>query len=115
VQLNGLDANDVSVEVVYGKSRNGDDLVDVRTQRLQLSDATSTETGGVATTGSVGIVSLGTEPFSTGAVAGTSPVSLFTGAIQLDRAGGFGYTVRVVPCHDLLASPAEMGLVAIAG
>lgn len=116
VQLNGLAADDVSVEVVYGKSRNGDDLADVRTAELQLSDASSTETGGVATaTGSVGVVALATGSFSTGAVAGSSPVSLFTGAIQLDRAGGFGYTVRIVPRHELLTSAAEMGLVAIAG
>jgi starch phosphorylase len=100
---------------VYGKSRNGDDLLDVRTQKLELSDATSTETGGVATTGSVGVVSLGTGSFSTAAVSGSTPVSLFTGAIKLDRAGGFGYTVRVVPCHDFLASSAEMGLIAVAG
>ena len=27
------------------------------------------------------------------------------------RPGPFGYTVRVVPCHPLLASTAELGLV----
>jgi starch phosphorylase len=40
--------------------------------------------------------------------------TLFTGTVELDRAGGFGYTVRVVPRNDLLASAAEMGLVAVA-
>jgi starch phosphorylase len=115
VQLNGLSEDDVSVEVVYGKSRDGDELVDVQTQPLQLSDASTAETGGIATTGSVGVVSLGTGSFSTAAVTGTSPVSLFTGAIQLNRAGGFGYTVRVVPRNSLLANPAELGLVAVAG
>ncbi|MFL6072292.1 MAG: alpha-glucan family phosphorylase [Mycobacteriales bacterium] len=34
--------------------------------------------------------------------------------IPLDRAGAFGYTVRVLPHHDLLAGPAELGLVAMA-
>jgi starch phosphorylase len=32
----------------------------------------------------------------------------------LDRPGPFGYTVRVLPRHDGLASPAELGLVALA-
>jgi len=32
----------------------------------------------------------------------------------LDRAGAFGYTVRVVPRHPLLVSSAELGLVAVA-
>jgi len=33
-------------------------------------------------------------------------------AIALERAGTFGYTVRVVPKHPMLASEAELGLVA---
>jgi starch phosphorylase len=32
--------------------------------------------------------------------------------LPLTRAGAFGYTVRVVPRHELLESPAELGLVA---
>jgi starch phosphorylase len=36
----------------------------------------------------------------------------FTGVIPLTRAGAFGYTVRVLPRHPLLASPAELGLIA---
>jgi starch phosphorylase len=32
--------------------------------------------------------------------------------VPLERAGAFGYTVRVVPRHELLAAPAELGLVA---
>ncbi len=31
----------------------------------------------------------------------------------LDHSGSFGYTVRVVPRNDLLASPAELGVVAL--
>ena len=38
----------------------------------------------------------------------------YRGAVRLDRPGSFGYTVRVVPRHDLLASAAELGLVATA-
>ena len=37
----------------------------------------------------------------------------FDGSVTLGRAGAFGYTVRVVPKNDLLASPAEVGVVAV--
>lgn len=36
----------------------------------------------------------------------------FEGALPLDRTGSFGYTVRLLPRHALLATPAELGLVA---
>ncbi|QCR19002.1 alpha-glucan family phosphorylase [Agrococcus sp. SGAir0287] len=39
----------------------------------------------------------------------------FAARLEVDRAGTFGYGVRVVPSHPLLASPAELGLVAVAG
>ena len=83
VALGGLGADDVSVEVVYGRARDGDRLVDTETAELVLT----TENGGVST---------------------------FSGTVPLDRAGSFGYNVRVVPRHALLASAAEMGLVAAA-
>ena len=38
----------------------------------------------------------------------------FEGTIPLDRTGAFGYTVRVLPRDESLASPAELGLVAFA-
>jgi starch phosphorylase len=38
----------------------------------------------------------------------------YEGEIPLDRTGTFGYTVRVLPDNELLASPAELGLVASA-
>ncbi|GAA0992341.1 glycosyltransferase family 1 protein [Acrocarpospora macrocephala] len=37
----------------------------------------------------------------------------FTGTIPLDRTGAFGYSVRVVPHHPLMASPAELGLITV--
>jgi starch phosphorylase len=40
--------------------------------------------------------------------------SLFAGSVSLDRSGPFGYTVRVVPRNAHLASPAELGLIALA-
>jgi starch phosphorylase len=38
----------------------------------------------------------------------------YEGEIPLDRTGGYGYTVRVLPKNKLLASPAELGLIASA-
>ncbi|WJV46064.1 alpha-glucan family phosphorylase [Streptomyces flavofungini] len=38
---------------------------------------------------------------------------LYEGPLSLDRTGPFGYTVRVLPTHRLLADGAEMGLVAV--
>jgi glycogen phosphorylase len=40
--------------------------------------------------------------------------SRFEGELPLQRTGAFGYTVRVLPKNDLLASPAELGVVATA-
>ncbi len=37
----------------------------------------------------------------------------YEGPLALDRTGPFGYTVRVLPSHRLLASDAELGLVAV--
>lgn len=37
---------------------------------------------------------------------------VFGGQVPLDRTGPFGYTVRVVPAHRGLTTPAELGLVA---
>ncbi|MBC7441571.1 MAG: alpha-glucan family phosphorylase [Ramlibacter sp.] len=84
VQLNGLAPEDVTVEVVYGKSLANDELSQVSTMPLD-ADA--------------------------GPVGGST---LFTGTLELDRGGAFGYTVRVVPRNELLVSPAEMGLIAVA-
>jgi len=37
----------------------------------------------------------------------------FDGDVALSHAGAFGYTVRVLPQHPLLASDAELGVVAL--
>ena len=39
----------------------------------------------------------------------------FDGSVTLARSGAFGYTVRVVPRHASLVSPAELGVVALPG
>ncbi|MFC4061337.1 alpha-glucan family phosphorylase [Planomonospora corallina] len=39
--------------------------------------------------------------------------AVFTGSVPLQSTGAFGYTVRVVPSHPLMAAPAELGLVTV--
>lgn len=89
VHLNGLTPDDVEVQVVYGRSHEGDELTDVRHDALELDHA---------------------EP-------GTDDPSVareYRGTVTLAHAGGFGYTVRIVPKNALLISDAELGLVAVA-
>ena len=88
VHLNGLTPDDVEVQLVSGRSHDGDDLTDVGYQRLEVDRAIP-----------------GADP---------SVAHEFAGTVRLTRAGSFGYTVRVVPVNPLLLSPAELGLVAVA-
>jgi starch phosphorylase len=83
VALNGLSAQDVTVEAVFG-------AVDTD-ERLSKT------------------MSVALEP-----VESTDGVTRFEGAVPLERTGAFGYTVRVLPSAPWLASPAELGLVALA-
>ncbi len=80
VSLAGLSANDVAVEVVFGRPGDDDEIV------------------------SPSFTELAAEPSDGGLVR-------FTGSVELGQPGPFGYTVRVLPRHALLASRAEMGLV----
>lgn len=46
--------------------------------------------------------------------SGSDPLGdVFTATVPLPLAGAVGYTVRVLPKHDLLATPAELGMVAL--
>ncbi len=93
VRLGTLTPDDVSVQVVYGRSgANGGDLQDVHTSDLDaVVDAEDEKT----------------DRSSTGEW-------VFAGRVNLNRPGGFGYSVRVVPKHEQLASSAELGLIAVA-
>ncbi|QOD93101.1 alpha-glucan family phosphorylase [Chryseoglobus sp. 28M-23] len=84
VNLGGLRPDEVLVEVVFGRAREGDELADVHHLPLML------------------------ESHDLGQPA------MFAGTVPLARSGSFGYTVRVTPCHELLAHPAELGLVTAA-
>ena len=74
------------------------------TSRSRPSTARSTPTTGSPTSRSA---RCGSSSTATGCVR-------YEGEIPLERTGGFGYTVRVLPNNDLLASPAELGVVATA-
>jgi starch phosphorylase len=84
VETAGLAPEDLKVEVIYGRAREGDRLSDIHRQRLRL------------------------EYFEPG------QPSTFSGTVALEKPGSFGYNVRVVPSHPLLANPAELGLIAVA-
>jgi starch phosphorylase len=81
--LGRLSPDDVDVQVVHGRIRHEDNLVDTRTQSLQRAE--SYEAGR----------------------------HRFDGSVALSQTGPFGYTVRILPKHPMLASPAEMGCVAL--
>jgi starch phosphorylase len=82
VALGQLSRDDVTVEVVYGRPDEDDEIV---------RPAYATLTAEAA-------------PAADGAVR-------YSGEVSLVRPGPFGYTVRVLPSHRLLDSRAELGLV----
>jgi len=84
VELGELAPEDVAVELVHGRPRAGEELAETRLVPLELE---SHELGRPA---------------------------VYTGSVRFERAGAFGYTVRVVPRNALLASDAELGLVSVA-
>jgi starch phosphorylase len=83
VSLGDLDPSDVEVQVVHGRVDEADRLADTSTAALAHLEAYE---GGR---------------------------HRFEGDLKLDRTGSFGYTVRVLPRHPLLAGPAELGLIAV--
>ena len=92
IELNGLAPDDVTVEVIFGRSRADETIEGVRRTPL-TPDPSAAVTDAASTAGGP---------------------RLYTGTVVLDRAGAFGYTVRVLPRHPLLVSPADLGLVAVA-
>ncbi|WP_354642382.1 alpha-glucan family phosphorylase [Kitasatospora camelliae] len=84
VSLGPLDPTDVEVQVVSGRVDEADGISDACVHALK-------PTGGPDLDGR----------------------QRYEGSLELCRTGPFGYTVRVLPAHPLLASPAELGLVAL--
>ena len=93
VNLDGLGPDDVAVQVVHGRAHDGDELVDPQYTEL-------TAVPGV--------------PVPSGHSDAAGAIVQFAGTVTLARAGNFGYTVRIVPRHPLLASSAELGLIVVA-
>jgi starch phosphorylase len=81
VSLDGLSPDEVDVQVAYGRVSTADLLADVSTSSLRHAESYE---GGR---------------------------HRFEGEVELRRTGPFGFTVRVLPRHAGLASPAELGLV----
>ena len=99
VTLGGLTPDDVAVEVVYGRARDGDTLE--KPERIELSATTDGTQNAAPTTNPGSSVQFPT-------------VTQYAGTVTLARAGSFGYNVRIVPRNPLLAEAAEMGLIAVA-
>ena len=83
VRLGVLSAQDVQVQLVTGRVDAGDELRDTRVTPFPAGE--DVEVG----------------------------LRRYEGTVAARRAGAIGYTVRVVPHHPLLASPAEMGLAVV--
>ena len=84
VALGALSPDDVAVEVVHGRTDADDVIV---TSHVDVLTLTETYEGGR---------------------------HRFDGDVTLAQSGPFGYTVRVIPRNELLISPAELGVVAMA-
>jgi starch phosphorylase len=90
VCLDGLAPTDVQVQVVHGRVSPADTITDSVVQPLQFVAAAGATDG------------------QTGHGEGRY---VFEGTVKLRRTGPFGYTVRILPSHDGLVAPAELGLV----
>ena len=82
VSLGDLTPDDVDVQVVHGHAHESDDLSDIEVESLDF-----------------------VESYEGGR-------HQFAGDFALSRTGSFGYTVRILPKHQGLASASELGLVA---
>ncbi|MGH3275184.1 MAG: alpha-glucan family phosphorylase, partial [Streptosporangiaceae bacterium] len=84
VALGELTTGDVTVEVIYGRAGDSDEIIDPMRRALTLDGRLSPD-----------------------------GAARYVGAVELGEPGPFGYTVRVLPSHPLLSSPAELGLVSL--
>ena len=84
-----LNPSDVQVQALYGRVDDADEITGGATVALQPVSADEGELDG-------------------GGVA-------YEADVPLAKTGAFGYAVRVLPYHPLLASPVELGLMAVPG
>ncbi len=91
VNLGGLTPADVDVQALYGRVDDADEIAGGAVVSLSPAAGVDDDTGGGEQGGSVA----------------------FEGDVPLANTGSFGYAVRVLPTHPLLASPVELGLMAV--
>ncbi|WP_345040607.1 alpha-glucan family phosphorylase [Streptomyces sannanensis] len=84
VTLGGLQPDDVEVQAVAGRVDSDDAIADAHTFPLKPAGNADLDGSWV-----------------------------YEGPLALDRTGPFGYTVRILPAHRLLATGADLGLVAL--
>jgi starch phosphorylase len=84
VALGDLSPADVTVQVVYGRAGEEDEIISPACADLEIEGP-----------------------------PGASPAARYAGEVELGGPGPFGYTVRVLPRHPLLATSAELGLVTL--
>ncbi|MBG0832239.1 alpha-glucan family phosphorylase [Planomonospora sp. ID67723] len=83
IALGELEPGDIQVQAAYGRVGLHDELVSPAYSSLSVESE------------------------------GDDGRAVFSGTIPLVRTGAFGYTVRVVPAHPLMAASAELGLIAV--
>jgi starch phosphorylase len=83
VALGSLSPDDVDVQVVHGRPGSEDQLTDSAISSMTVAETYEGDR------------------------------HRFDAQVPLDRSGSFGYTVRIVPRNEALASVAELGLVAL--
>jgi starch phosphorylase len=104
VALGELSPGDVTVEVICGRVNDEEDIVEPEASPLAPDEPGTAEGPAAQPQG----------PEASGTSLGPPPGAntvRYAGEARLGRPGPFGYTVRVVPCHPLLDSTAELGLV----
>ncbi len=118
VALGELSPDEVTVQVVYGTAGDEDEIIGPAFSDLTLDpEAAGGSPAGLGPSGSGPWAPGGSS--GEGAAAGSTlspragPTARYVGEAVLGRPGPFGYTVRVLPRHPLLAGPAEMGLVTV--
>ena len=110
VALGELTPDDVTVEVVYGRPDDLDDEI-VSPGFAALAPGGDDPPQTPPAHGGATRPPIPPGPPGGGAAGPPGGLVRYAGEVPLDQPGSFGYTVRVLPRHRLLASRAELGLV----
>jgi starch phosphorylase len=112
VALGELTPDDVTVEVVYGRPDDHDEIVSPSYETLGLALGGDDPPQAPPAYGGPARPPMPPGAPGGGASGPSGPgLVRYSGEISLDQPGSFGYTVRVLPTHPLLDSRAELGLV----